>query len=100
MGSPCPASEVQLLDPQHEDEVCRAVPGSVAVISPVPQQPGSQEGTEGSCAAPSTCKAVRAYLALTSFRSCSSLWGTTFISIFLSIQDYERSAAPLPVCCT
>jgi len=63
----------------------------------VEQQLGSQQDAAPSVGVPSTCKAVRAYLALTSCRNCSSLWGTVLISLVLSIHHYEKSATPLSI---
>src|SRR5690349_11693220 len=95
MGSPCRASEVQQLASQQEDDACETEAGCVSATSDGSQQSDPQQDTALSEGAPSTCKAVRAYLALTSCRNCSSLWGTFFIHLFLYISDYEKSTAPL-----
>src|SRR6266566_1450842 len=96
MGLPEPALVEQQLDSQQED-VCETGVGCGAVTSDGPQQLGPQQDAVLSCGVPSTCKAVRAYLALTSCRNCSSLWGTVLISLFLSIHHHEKSTMLLSI---
>lgn len=96
MGLPEPALVEQQLDSQQEDEEATGT-GCGAATSDGPQQLGPQQEAVLSEAVPSTCKAVRAYLALTSSRKSSSFWGTVLISFFLSIHSHEKSAAPLSI---
>ena len=61
-----------------------------------PQQLGAQRDVVLSEGVPKTRKAVRAYRVLTSWRNCSSFWGTVFIGVgFLSIAYHGKSTALL-----
>src|SRR5258708_15935365 len=89
-----PALVVQQLDSQH---ACVTGAGCGSVTSDGPQQLGPQQDAALSEGAPSTCKAVRAYLALTSCRNCSSLWGTACLCLFLFIENDEKSTVLLSI---
>ena len=80
IGLRCTLLVVQQLGSQQEDDdEGSAATGCISVPEDSPQQLGPQQEAAVSEGAPSTCKAVRAYLALTSCRNCSSLLGTVLI---------------------
>ena len=83
-----PASVVQQLEVQQEADAGSAAIGCVFSVGP--QQLDPQQEAALSVGAPNTCKAVRAYLALTSCRNCSSFEGTFCIDLFLSIVQHEK----------
>jgi hypothetical protein len=97
MGLLWRVAEKQQLGSQQDDDACDTGVGFGSVASAGPQQLGSQQDAPCCEGAPSTCNAVRAYLALTSCRNCSSLWGTLFIRVFLSISHHEQSTLPFSI---
>src|SRR5215469_15660896 len=66
-----PVLVVQQLDAQQEDEASTET-GCGSATSDGPEPLGSQQDAALSCGVPRTCKAARAYRALTSWRNCSS----------------------------